>query len=82
MLFVVLAISDWPFSGFHFYFMYVSIQALNAATRVFRPLVAQSVDIRKQLKSARLLLVLYNMTITQLTLSVAIDSDYGPGPWR
>jgi hypothetical protein len=51
---VVLAISNWPFAGFYFYFMYVSIQALNAATRVFRPLVAQSVDIRKQLKSARL----------------------------
>jgi hypothetical protein len=54
VLFVVLAISDWPVYGLHFYFMYVSIQALNEATRVFRPLVAQSVDIRKQLKSARL----------------------------
>jgi hypothetical protein len=62
VLFVVLAISNWP--SLHFYFMYVSIQALNAATRVFRPLVAQSVDIRKQLKSARLSPIEYDYNAT------------------
>jgi hypothetical protein len=55
------------------------IHALYADTLVLSPLVAQSV--RKQLKIAGDLIspiVLNNQT---LTLGVAVDSDYGPGPW-